>query len=459
MVAFERVFASRDGDGTSCGYMARVKVRVRLQEGVRILREGTGFGQASATSPGEAHERALKSAETDATKQALATFGGRFGLLLHDGKDRLEPKRLSREPSASKAANRETQAQKREQLGSAETVPGGPEAPWRIGHGGTGFAVASAESFCSSLRQLVEAAETAKDLECLKRDNQAGLERLRAQPQLRSPHGVHYADILESLIAVRIKALDGRHPSPEEPHTQDGPHAATDRAARPIGRTAQSYVPVPPYPLARLVERVAPPAPSSSLTSLPEPVPSPAASRTEPVLVEVADRPCFSNAAQDPGLTIAAAAPGEGSVALPAMTACTNAVAPIATPTRRSQISSGFSIDKSVLAIPSERRLRSKAHLAQVAAAPCLVCQTLPCHAHHITFAQPRGLSQKVSDEYTVPLCALHHNELHAFGNEASWWRNQGIEPLAHARALWLLNAAPQAEPQGPVDAVVPNAR
>ena len=46
-----------------------------------------------------------------------------------------------------------------------------------------------------------------------------------------------------------------------------------------------------------------------------------------------------------------------------------------------------------------------------------------------------------MSDEYTVPLCVLLHNELHAVHKEASWWRSQGIEPLVHARALWLITA------------------
>jgi recombination DNA repair RAD52 pathway protein len=34
--------------------------------------------------PGQAHELALKGAETDATKRALATFGNPFGLALYD---------------------------------------------------------------------------------------------------------------------------------------------------------------------------------------------------------------------------------------------------------------------------------------------------------------------------------------------------------------------------------------
>jgi hypothetical protein len=42
--------------------------------------------QAEANAPtiGQAHERALKGAETDATKRALATFGNPFGLALYD---------------------------------------------------------------------------------------------------------------------------------------------------------------------------------------------------------------------------------------------------------------------------------------------------------------------------------------------------------------------------------------
>ena len=37
----------------------------------------------SAASAGETHEKALKTAETDATKRALATFGKPFGLELY----------------------------------------------------------------------------------------------------------------------------------------------------------------------------------------------------------------------------------------------------------------------------------------------------------------------------------------------------------------------------------------
>lgn len=94
-------------------------------------------------------------------------------------------------------------------------------------------------------------------------------------------------------------------------------------------------------------------------------------------------------------------------------------------------------MDKSQLAIATERRIRSKLHLRLVGAKPCLLCGELPCHAPHLTFVQPRGLAIKVSDEFTVPLCAMHHNLLHAYGNEAAFWRRHGIDPLGVARQLW----------------------
>ena len=59
--------------------------RVSVRAGdITIVREGSGSGEAKAPSPGQAHELALKGAETDATKRALATFGNPFGLALYD---------------------------------------------------------------------------------------------------------------------------------------------------------------------------------------------------------------------------------------------------------------------------------------------------------------------------------------------------------------------------------------
>ena len=95
-------------------------------------------------------------------------------------------------------------------------------------------------------------------------------------------------------------------------------------------------------------------------------------------------------------------------------------------------------IDKSVLAFPELRRHRDKTHLRFVARQPCLICARQPCDAHHVRFAQSRGLGLKVSDEFTVPLCRGHHRELHRAGNEAKWWRTKGVDAMGAARKLWI---------------------
>jgi ERF superfamily len=82
-------------------------------------------------------------------------------------------------------------------------------------------------------------------------------------------------------------------------------------------------------------------------------------------------------------------------------------------------------------------RLRDKDHCKFVARQPCMVCGRTPADAHHLRFAQPRALGRKVSDEYTIPLCRLHHRELHRYGDEASWWVGITLDPLPFALALW----------------------
>lgn len=70
----------RDVDGKfRVEYMARVRITV---DGV--VRDGCGFGQGIDRDVGQAHESALKEAETDAMKRALMTFGNLFGLALYD---------------------------------------------------------------------------------------------------------------------------------------------------------------------------------------------------------------------------------------------------------------------------------------------------------------------------------------------------------------------------------------
>jgi hypothetical protein len=104
-------------------------------------------------------------------------------------------------------------------------------------------------------------------------------------------------------------------------------------------------------------------------------------------------------------------------------------------------------IDKSVLALSEPKRVRSKEHLRFVAQQPCIICGRNPAQAHHIRYAQPKGLSLKVSDEFTVPLCAIHHSENHATGDERKWWEQHKIDPLPVASALWRSRRLPLTAP------------
>jgi hypothetical protein len=102
------------------------------------------------------------------------------------------------------------------------------------------------------------------------------------------------------------------------------------------------------------------------------------------------------------------------------------------------------------------RRRRNKVHLKFISSQPCSVCGRQPSEAHHLRFAQPRALGRRVSDEFTVPLCRVHHRELHRQGDERSWWARFNIDPMPLAFRLWqqtlsLLPAATtRVEPQDP---------
>ena len=61
----------------------------------------------------------------------------------------------------------------------------------------------------------------------------------------------------------------------------------------------------------------------------------------------------------------------------------------------------------------------------------------MPSDPHHLTFTQPRALGRRVSDEFIVPVCRLHHRELHRSGNEAAWWQSLNIDPIPVALRLW----------------------
>lgn len=67
------------GETWRVGYFAKVRITVG-----GIVREGCGFGSGINKDVDQAHEGALKEAESDAMKRALMTFGNPFGLALYD---------------------------------------------------------------------------------------------------------------------------------------------------------------------------------------------------------------------------------------------------------------------------------------------------------------------------------------------------------------------------------------
>src|SRR6202142_4241776 len=254
---------ARENRGTFLAvYIARVRVTVHA-DGATIIREGHGTGEGHGTAPGEVHDIALKVAETDATKRALATFGRPFALELYRG--------------------------------------------------------------CKATEQN------------------------RPVPS--------------SSIPVAADARVGFHPDD----------------TTPIPRPSRYY------------------------------------GRRQNVLAEH-----FR---------------GERRQAERAMVTPTSLAPPLA-PGAQPDLVPGR-IDKSLLTIAEPKRLRDKSHLKFVASKPCLICGRQPSDPHHLRFAQPRALGLKVSDEFTVPLCRVHHRQLHQAGNEVAWWEHLKIDALPVAKGLW----------------------
>ena len=82
VVERERPIGQDKKPGWGVTYTAKVVIRA-----LGVTREGCGAGHGVGVDLGEAHESAIKEAETDAMKRALMTFGNPFGLALYD-KDR-----------------------------------------------------------------------------------------------------------------------------------------------------------------------------------------------------------------------------------------------------------------------------------------------------------------------------------------------------------------------------------
>lgn len=119
-------------------------------------------------------------------------------------------------------------------------------------------------------------------------------------------------------------------------------------------------------------------------------------------------------------------------------------------PSRDVQSTSTFQTDYPLL-FDRPRRKRDAEHLRFVAGQPCLLCGRTPSDAHHLKFAQPKAMSRKVSDEFTVPLCRTHHRQLHHGGDEVRWWNDMDVDPLPVAQDLWVQSHNPEPATQQPL--------
>lgn len=197
------VWQGKQDGRAACTYTARVRVCVRSKNET-FVREGSGAGHATGMHPGEAHAQALKSAETDATKRALATLGAPFGLTLYE-----TPAAPVPEKSATERIEGETACR------NGAMRPEAPR-PWLL-RSATGEAMAAFTSpilFCSSLRRAIEHSHDADELEQIYQHNRRFLARLVAEkPQLRDKTDRHYAEIISALFQTRLRTLS-KAPAP-----------------------------------------------------------------------------------------------------------------------------------------------------------------------------------------------------------------------------------------------------
>jgi DNA recombination protein Rad52 len=184
------VFA-REHRGTFLAvYLAKVRITVRA-DGLSIIREGHGTGEGRGNTPGEVHEIALKAAETDGTKRALATFGRPFGLALYrHGK-------LARRSSSNAA--RTTASASMTTFQAPDANPGHHSSPAEVtGQHGQGLIVERAAPEGADSAQLVAARIDKSTLtlgEPKRRRDKAHLRFVATQPCLicgRQPSDPHH---------------------------------------------------------------------------------------------------------------------------------------------------------------------------------------------------------------------------------------------------------------------------
>jgi len=123
----ERLIGKDKKPGWGVTYVARVRITVTAGDRPPLIREGSGAGHGIDVDLGQAHESALKEAETDAMKRALMTFGNPFGLALYDKQQREVEGASASERSSERPASQQAAA------GSPASRPSAAAPPVRRG--------------------------------------------------------------------------------------------------------------------------------------------------------------------------------------------------------------------------------------------------------------------------------------------------------------------------------------
>lgn len=67
----------------------------------------------------------------------------------------------------------------------------------------------------------------------------------------------------------------------------------------------------------------------------------------------------------------------------------------------------------------------------------CAICKNPIADAHHLrTIGHRRAMSLKNGDDFTIPLCRKHHDELHYFGDEKLFLALHGVDAALILRQL-----------------------
>lgn len=86
----------------------------------------------------------------------------------------------------------------------------------------------------------------------------------------------------------------------------------------------------------------------------------------------------------------------------------------------------------------------SEKHLAAIRKLPCTICLRVPAGTvHHLkSETGERGMSVRSTDQWGVPLCMIHHEEVERAGtrNEVNYFGQVNVDPHALAKALWKIS-------------------